>query len=119
MIMNIIPNTISVILGLLLTYASLISPQLIEGKIGPLLAAAVILFLMALWARRSDHHHWQSSTVMVLAVLLVVVALLQLGGYPQLTFWGAFWVGNISAVLALWAAIYHPERSGSKAQAKA
>ena len=119
MITNIIPNAISVILGLLLTYVSLIRPRLIEGRVWPLLAAAVILFLMALWARRSDHHHWQSSTVMALAVLLAVVALLQLGAFTQLTFWGAFWVGNISAVLALWAAIYHPERRGAKASAKA
>lgn len=111
MIANVIPNAINVLAGLFLTYASLIRPGWIEGRMGPLLAVAVLLFVMALWSRRTDHHPWQSNTIIVMAVLLLIIGLLQVGTYSQLTFWGTFWAGAISAVVALWAALYHPKKA--------
>lgn len=108
-----IPNVLNALVGLVLVYAAILAPHLIANGVGLLLGAAVVMFILALWARRSDHHPWQNNVNMVLAVILAGVTVLQFAGVPPVTFWSVFWVGISVAVLALWAALYRPRPAGN------
>ena len=109
-----IPNILNAVVGLILVYAAILAPQLINHGVGLLLGAAVLMFILAFWARRSDHHPWQNSINMALAVVLAGVTLLQFAGVPPARFWSVFWVGISVAVQALWAALYRPQPSGNR-----
>ncbi len=107
-----IPNVLNALVGVALVYAAILQPALINAGVGPLLTAAIVMFVLAFWAKRSDHHQWQNSINMALAVILAAVTLQQFAGVPSGNFWAAFWVGISVAVLSLWAALYRPQPSG-------
>jgi hypothetical protein len=69
--------------------------------------------VLAWQARRNDHHPWQNSVNMLLGVLLAAMVVLQLNHFPVAAFWTQFSVGTTVAVLALWAALYRPDRAAS------
>lgn len=104
-----IANILNTLVGLALACLTVLKPLWIERQYLPLLVFAAVIFLLALWARRSDPARWFSSVNMVMAVLLAILALLPLATLPNLSFWGAFWIGVIVPVVALWGALYRPE----------
>jgi len=106
-----IPNIINTLLGLVLVYAAVLNPALMTGRFYPLLIAAAVIFIMAIWARRSDNHPWQSNVNIIMAILLAALALLPLRTFPIVTFWGGVWVGVIVANMSLWAILYRPRFS--------
>lgn len=105
-----IPNLVSTITGLALAYVVVLHPAWVEHQYLPLAAFAIIILIMAVWARRSDAHPWFSSVNILLAIGLGILSLLPLETLPDLTFWAGFWVGCLAPTLALWAALYRPER---------
>ncbi len=109
-----IPNLINFLIGLFLVYLAIFSPQFITTSVGPLLIAAVAIFICAFLARRSDHHPWQNTVNMTLAVTLGAVTAVQLAGIPGAGFWSAIWIGIAVAVLASWAALYRPQPNGAR-----
>jgi hypothetical protein len=106
-----IANLVNVVLGLALVYVAVLEPAATARRPALLLALAVIMFVAAWLARRGDHHPWQNNTNMVLAVLLALLALLHPAQFPLAVFWIQFSGGSLIAVLALWAALYHPAAS--------
>lgn len=104
-----IPNLLNTLLGLWLVYAAILRPTWTASSLD-LATAAIVVFVLALWARPGDYGKWQSSTNIVLGILLLLFAGVQRAGLspPLLTFWAAFWVGMLVAVFALWAALYRP-----------
>lgn len=111
-----IPNLLNALLGIWLVYAIVLNPDLINAP-WRVVVIAIVIFAMALWARRSDYSPWQNSTNVVSALLLLLIGLLKFSPYisPLVNFWTVFWVGILVAILALWAAIYHPSGDRSKA----
>ncbi|MCE7902088.1 MAG: hypothetical protein DYH20_05345 [Gammaproteobacteria bacterium PRO9] len=104
-----IPNLINFVIGLVLVYLAIFSPESITSGVGPLVIAAVVIFVLAFLARRSDHHPWQNTVNMGLAVILAGATMAQLAGLPSAEFWGAIWIGIAVSMLALWAALYKPQ----------
>jgi len=103
-----IANLVNVVLGLALVYVAVLAPALTAPRPGRVLVVALIMLVLAWVARRSDHDPWQNNTNMALAALLAVMAVLHLKHFPLAVFWTQFSVGTLIAVLALWAALYHP-----------
>lgn len=104
-----IPNLINTVTGLVLVYATVVHRTWIEHRYFPLLVFAAIIIAMSLWARRTDAHPWFSWTNLVQGMLLGLLSLLPLATLPYLAFWTAFWIGSMVPVIALWAALYHPQ----------
>lgn len=111
-----IPNLINTVTGLVLVYATVIHRTWIEQRFFPLMGFALIIIVMALWARRSDAHPWFSWTNLVQGAGLAILSFFPLATLPYLTFWTAFWVGSIVPVVALWAALYHPQAQAASTQ---
>lgn len=104
-----IANLLNTLVGLVLAYATVLHPTWIEQRYYPLLAFAVVMLVLALWARRTDPHPWFSWVNIVMSVALGILSLLPLATMPYLAFWGSFWVGCTVPVVALWAALYKPQ----------
>jgi len=104
-------NLLNTLLGLWLTYIAIFPATIGAHYHRWLFGAAIITAALALWARRGDYAHWQSTmTIIAAAVLVVIVAADRLlVSSPVLLFWGALWVGLVSATASLWAALYHPD----------
>ena len=108
-----IANFANIFLGLALVYAAVLRPSLLETRPLTLFALAAAIFIAAWVARRSDHAPWQNNSNMVLAVFLAGATTLRLAHYPLGSFWSAFSVGTVVAILALWAALYRPTSSAT------
>ena len=110
-------NLLNTLLGLWLTYIAIFPATIGAHYHRWLFAVAIITAALALWARRGDYAQWQSTmTIIAAAVLVVIVAADRLlVSSPVLLFWGALWVGLVSATASLWAALYHPEDAASAA----
>jgi hypothetical protein len=88
-------------------YAAVLDPALLEGSPWPLVLAALALVALGLWAYSSDYLKWPGITNVVLGVVLLVLLLLGARALSHaLTFWAAFWSGNIAGVLSLWSVLY-------------
>jgi len=108
-----IPNAINIVLGLSLVYVAVLRPGLLQGQpeetVGLLIG--VVIVALGFWERRTDYHPWHGN---VIAVLGAVVIPLELAGFavsiPILVYsWTFFWVGLLTAFLALWAVLYRPQ----------
>lgn len=108
-----IPNLLNFLIGLVLVYLAIFSPETITTGVGPLVGAAVVIFVLAFLARRTDHHPWQNTVNMGLAVILGCATAAQLAGLPSADFWSAIWIGIAVSVLALWAVLYKPRPQAS------
>jgi|SRR5208282_437179 len=110
-----IPNLLNTLLGLWLTYVAIFPATIGAHYHRWLFGAAIIAAVLALWARRSDYANWQSTTTIVAAVTLMVIVCADrfLITSPVLLFWGALWVGLVTAIASLWAAIYRPSIDGA------
>jgi hypothetical protein len=106
-----IANIVSTVLGLVLVYAAVLQPGLVNGQPINLLVAAFVIVGCALWARSSDRMGWFSITNIVAGAAAALLAAAQLVGTTSalVTFWGVFWIGLTVAVVASWAALYRPE----------
>jgi hypothetical protein len=105
-----IANLVNTALGIALVYVAVLRPvMLLDNR--ALLAAAIAIFALALWARRTDPARWYSNTDVSLALALLLLASAQWSGNAAtlLMFWGVFWVGIVVAVVSLWAALYRPK----------
>lgn len=114
-----IANLVNVVIGLWLSYVAIFfGPAGLVGR-WSLFAAALAIVALAIIARRRDYSRWQSSTNIVLGVLLLVLASTNLTvALPALVlFWIELWIGLAVAVIALWAALYRPEREQRRPRA--
>ena len=104
------PNALNTAIGLLLVYAAVLQPDLAARHPWILAAAALAMFVLAVWARRNDAVRWMSAVNAALAIGLLALGLADwsLSLHRLVTFWGVFWIGLVVAVVALWAALYHP-----------
>lgn len=108
-----IPNGLLTLLGLYLAYLSIFgltpSMQWREAVVG------VAIVVLARLARRSDVSGWQSATNTVMGILLILAAAANwaMSFSSLMLFWIDLWIGLIVACLALWAALYHPERKAA------
>jgi hypothetical protein len=105
-----IANILNTLLGLVLVYAAVLKPELVDGQPVNLLVAAFVIAGCALWARSSDRMSWFSITNIVAGALAALLAAVQLAAKTSalVSFWGVFWIGLIVSVVALWAALYQP-----------
>ncbi len=110
-----IANSVNTILGLVLVYAAVLRPSLVDAQPINLLVAALVIIGCALWARRSDRMSWFSITNIIVgaAAVLLAVAHMSTRTPATVTFWGVFWIGIIVSVIALWAMLYRPESQRS------
>jgi hypothetical protein len=105
-----IANILNTLIGLTLVYLAVLKPDFVDGRPLTLLIAGVVVAGLALWARAGDSMRWFSLTNMAMGAALLALSALQVltTVAPSLTFWGVFWSGMVTAVLALWAALYRP-----------
>lgn len=105
-----IANLLNTILGVALVYVAILKPGLVNGRSWFLAVAAIAVIILAALARSSDRSTWQSSTNSVIGFLLLALAVARWYFLvPELLiFWSVLWGGLLVAILALWAAIYHP-----------
>jgi hypothetical protein len=108
-----IPNIVNTLIGIVLVYAAVLRPALIESSY-TLFIAGIVVVALAMLGRSSNHGLWFAQTNIALGAALMVLAVLRMAELtPSLAlFWGAFWAGLVIAVVALWAALY---RRGSEA----
>jgi hypothetical protein len=104
-----IPNIVNTVIGIVLVYAAVLRPALIESSYA-LFIAGVIVIVLTILGRSSTHGQWFAQTNIALGAALVALAVLRMAELtPSLAlFWGAFWVGLVVAVVALWAVLYRP-----------
>jgi hypothetical protein len=76
-----------------------------------LLAAAIAVILLALWARQTDFMQWNSSTNIVLAALVLLLATAHrlVGVDPLVSFWMLLLIGTAVAISAMWSILYRPK----------
>lgn len=109
-----IASVLNTLLGLWLVYAAVLDPGLLETSPWTLLASAVGLVVLGLWACRVDYLKWPGITCVALGVgLLVLLASGARTLSMTLTFWVTFWVGVIAGVLSLWSVFYRRESEES------
>jgi hypothetical protein len=103
-----IANIINTLVGIVLVYAAVLKPSMVDGQPINVLVASVIIVGCALWARSSDAMGWFSLTNIGVGALAALLAGAQLVSKMShaVTFWGVFWIGLIVAVVAFWAALY-------------
>lgn len=103
-----IPNLLNSLLGITLVYCAILATEMLHQRPWALLAGGVSIIVFAMWARMSDELKWFSRVNAALGAALVVLGIARtvISIPPLLTFWWAFWVGCIVAVLACWSALY-------------
>ena len=102
-----VASLLNTLLGLWLVYAAVLDLALLEGSAWPLALAALALVALGLWAYSSDYLKWPGITNAVVGVVLLVLLLSGARVLSHaLTFWAAFWSGNIAGVLSLWSVLY-------------
>ena len=108
-----IANGLLTLIGLYLAYLSIFGLVPASGMRWQEVVLGAAIVVLARLARLGDVSGWQSATNTVAgAVLIAAVAanwLLSFG--PLMLFWIDLWIGLVVACLALWAALYHPERA--------
>lgn len=102
-----VSNLLNSLVGLVLVYAAVITPQWTEHA-GTLAGLGALVLLLALFALPSSILAWQPWTNALLGLaVLALAAAERLTPLPQpLRFWVVFWSGMIVAVFALWSALY-------------
>jgi hypothetical protein len=103
-----IPNVLMTVIGIVLVYAAVLGPAMMQPM--NLLVAGAAIIACAVWARMSDHATWFSIANLIAGATLLVLAALQfVSQAPALIlFWGVFWSGLIAAIVALWSLLYRP-----------
>ncbi len=108
-----VANLINCLLGLAVTYVSIFGMPATVRLPWLLIIGGILIVVLAMLARRSDYSGWQSGTNIVLGLILIAVSAAGTVApiiSPLVMFWIELWVGLTVASLALWAALYHPER---------
>ena len=105
-----IPNALTVLIGLWLAYSAVFSPQT-EGVADATLGiggAAIAIFAIA--ARWLGTMLWQSTLNIVLggALTLYATARWQIGPAGFETFWTALLGGIVASIGSLWSILYRP-----------
>ena len=103
-----IANLVNTVVGIVMVYAAVLKPSLVQGVPVNLLAASIVIVGCAAWARTSDRMSWFSLTNIVAGAIAVILAAAQMvmDTAALVSFWGVFWIGLIVSVTALWAALY-------------
>ena len=106
-----VANIVNTVLGIWLVYTAGLSPSLLLGPFKAVaLAGGASIALLALLARRTDYHPWHANVTMFLGIALFLLGAwnVALPSATIVNYWAAFWVGVLTAVIALWAALYRP-----------
>jgi hypothetical protein len=108
-----IANGLLTLIGLYLAYLSIFGLVPASGMRWQEVVLGAVIVALARLARLGDVSGWQSATNTVAgAVLIAAVAANWLLSFsPLMLFWIDLWIGLVVACLALWAALYHPERT--------
>jgi hypothetical protein len=114
-----IPNALTVLIGLWLAYSAVFSSQtegVADVTLGLSGAAIAILSVAARWFGTMS---WQSTlnTVIGVALALYAVARWQVGPAGFETFWTALLAGIVVSIGALWSILYKPTETTSSAAA--
>ena len=106
-----IANSLTVMVGLWLSYKAIFSIP--TGELGQveLTTIGAVLIVLALLARRTDAMTWQSGTNLVLgaAVLAAATARYLLGPHALLMFWTLLLIAITASITAMWSILYRPE----------
>ncbi len=109
-----IASVLNTLLGLWLVYAAVLDPGLLETSPWMLLASAVALVVLGLWACSADYLKWPGITCVVLGAGLIVLLISGARTFSMtLTFWVTFWTGVIAGVLSAWSVVYRRESEES------
>ncbi|TAM84333.1 MAG: hypothetical protein EPN41_13410 [Candidimonas sp.] len=111
-----IPNILNTLVGLVLSYATVLHPTWVERQYGPFLVFAVIMLVLSIWARVGDAYHWFGNVNIACSIIIGVVSLLPLGTMPDVAFWTGMWMGILIPCVALWAALYNREPSAHQSK---
>ena len=105
-----IANSATALVALWLVYRAIFSVPAGDMSQIELLAAAITVILLALWARRTDFMRWNSWTNIVLAALLLLLAAAHrlVGVDPLISFWMLLLIGIAVAISAMWSILYRP-----------
>lgn len=110
-----IPNALTVLIGLWLAYSAVFSSQT-EGVANLTLGfSGAAIAILAMAARWFGTMSWQSTLNMIIGVVLALyaVARWQVGPVGFETFWTALLGGIVASIGALWSILYRPtETSG-------
>ena len=105
-----IANSLTVLVGLWLSYRAIFSIPAGEMSQIELMVAGIVVIVLALWARRTDLMGWNSGTGIVLGTIVLVLAAARhtVGVEPLALFWMILLIGIAVAITAMWSMLYRP-----------
>ncbi len=112
-----IANGLTTLIGFYLTYLAIFG--MTGGSRWQEVVAGAAIVVLARLARQSDVSGWQSATNTAAGALLILAAAAAwlMSFSALMLFWVDLWIGLIVACVALWAALYHPERAAARPRA--
>ncbi len=112
-----IPNAISVVIGLWLAYSAIFSTPAGEMNNLQLAIAAVVIVVCAVMARLGNTMRWPGTTNIALGLILGLLAGVRAYAVqsPMAPFWIILLCGIAVAITALWSILYRPDPSAGAA----
>jgi hypothetical protein len=107
-------NIANTVVGIWLVYTAVLNPTLMAGSFRILaIVAGVVIVILSVVARRTDYHVWHSNVTSFFGIALILIGAWNLVSplAPIVNYWFAFWIGVLTAFVALWAALYRPQRT--------
>jgi hypothetical protein len=105
-----IPNAVTVVVGLWLAYSAIFSTPAGEMNNLQLTIAAVVIVVCGVIARLGDKMTWPSTTNIALGLVLGLLAGVRAysAQTPMAPFWTILLCGIAVAITALWSILYRP-----------
>lgn len=112
-----IPNALTVLIGLWLAYSAIFSTPAGDVNNIQLASAGVVIAACAIIARRTGSMAWQSNTNVTLGMLLAALAAARAwhGASSSASFWIVLLAGIAAATAALWSMLYRSGTSQAEA----
>ena len=112
-----IPNTVTVVIGIWLAYSAIFSNPAGEMNNIQLAIAAIVIVACGVMARVSDKMSWPGTTNIALGLVLGLLAAVRAysAQTPMAPFWIILLCGIAVAITALWSILYRPDPSVGKA----
>jgi len=112
-----IPNAVTVVIGLWLAYSAIFSTPAGEMNNLQLAIAAAVIVVCGVIARLSDKMSWPGTTNIVLGLVLGLLAGVRAysAQTPMAPFWTILLCGIAVAIAAFWSILYRPDPSADTA----
>lgn len=104
-----IANLATTAIGIWLVYVAVLDPALMGSPFRFVaIVSGIFIVALSLVARRGDYHPWHSSVNIFLGIALVGIGVWSAVAPTAfiVDYWFMFWVGVLTSVIALWAALY-------------